>query len=558
MMRLKQRRVARIVWSDPLLLGKRGFFLLGPVMLIVCQFPICDGRPFSPTGTSRLSDPPWPLPTPGTNFVRCFGPVERRRRGGHEVFVDEVFYASASGALKFQHLERQELGTGPATFRPYCAFRRLFCNGSAVVRLEVGITDRTLTAGSPVRLYGHHVEKIVLDLLELPVQVTQFMADPVVCSLWGTGKPVADLYASATAAVGRESSGSANRLVVAGEPLLLIEYTADEIQSLPERAQAVDPQRIGGANLSFLWLEYRRRRFGLWFLRRDAVDAAFGRRLRLGLLRLHAEHQVLKYVLSLLSKGVIGYAPHTDAGNAFDAYLNEATRVLLRRNHAGLSQAAIREVIAAYQLVANLDEQSLLAEKLEQVRRQIRRKVVAYTRPASSPGALPAGFQPQVQVMVEKGEAVSVFISYSHQDAKYLQSNSLLGFISGLAREHFNFWYDERIETGDLWDDRICEEINRADIALILVSQAFLNSRYCQDKEVVRFVEGRRQSGLKTYPIILSPCDWNSYPWLAATQFQPRIGTIETSFRDGGKRKALYLKILEELRELGNSIRAKR
>lgn len=526
-------------------------------MLIVCQFPICDGRLFSSTGTSRLSDPPWPLPTPGTNFVRCFGPVERRRRGGHEVFVDEVFYSSAHRALKFEHLEKQVLGRRPTGFKPLCTFRRLFCTGSAVVRLEVGITDRSPGIATPQRqLRGRQVVKIVLDLLELPVQVTQFMAEPVVCSLWMAGKPVADLYASATAAVGSESSGDANRLVLAGEPLLLIEYTADEIQSLPERAQAVDPQRIGGANLSFLWLEYRRRQFGLWFLRRDTVDAAFGRRLRLGLLRLHAEHQVLKHALSLLAKGVIGYAPHTDAANAFDTYLNEATRVLLRRNHAGLSQAAIREVIAAYQLVANLDEQSLLAEKLEQVRRQIRRKVVAYTRPAFSPGALPAGFQPQV--MVEKGEVVHVFISYCHQDAKYLQSNSLLGFISGLARERFDFWYDDRIETGDLWDDRIREEINRANIALILVSQAFLNSRYCQDEEVMMFVEERRQSGLKTYPIILSPCDWGSYPWLAATRFQPRSGSIETSFKDVGKRKALYLEILHELRELGNSIRASR
>jgi hypothetical protein len=74
----------------------------------------------------------------------------------------------------------------------------------------------------------------------------------------------------------------------------------------------------------------------------------------------------------------------------------------------------------------------------------------------------------------------------------------------------------------------------------------------------VTFVEGRRQRGLKIYPIILSPCDWDSYPWLAATQFQPRRGTIETSFKDGGKRKALYLKILQELRGLGNEIRAKR
>lgn len=436
-------------------------------MLIVCQFPICDGRPFSSAGTSRLSDPPWPLPTPGTNFVRCFGPVERRRRGGHEVFVDEVFYSSAHRALKFEHLEKQVLGRRPTGFKPLCTFRRLFCTGSAVVRLEVGITDRSPGIVTPKRrLQGRQVVKIVLDLLELPVQVTQFMAEPVVCSLWMAGKPVADLYASATAAVGSESSSGANRLVLAGEPLLLIEYTADEIQSLPERAQAVDPQRIGGANLSFLWLEYRRRQFGLWFLRRDTIDAAFCRRLRLGLLRLHAEHEVLKNTLSLLSKGRIEYAPHTDAGNAFDDYLNRATRILSRSDHAGFSRGAILDLIAAYQIVANPDERNLLAEKLEQVRRQIRKKVEAWTRPDLGPQGLPAGSLPQV--MVGKGNAVRVFVSYSHQDGKYLEESSLLGYLRGLERDRFDFWYDERILSSEPWDDRIREEIDRADIALIL------------------------------------------------------------------------------------------
>ncbi len=143
-----------------------------------------------------------------------------------------------------------------------------------------------------------------------------------------------------------------------------------------------------------------------------------------------------------------------------------------------------------------------------------------------------------------------VFVSYSHLDRRYFKPGDLLDYLSGLRREGVEFWWDKRIETGEIWDDRIKEEITNTDITLVLVSQAFLNSRYCQDVEVRSFLEARKSRGLCIFPIILSPCDWQSYPWLRATQVQPRQGTIETDFTSRGKRAELYLAILNELRAI--------
>jgi hypothetical protein len=152
---------------------------------------------------------------------------------------------------------------------------------------------------------------------------------------------------------------------------------------------------------------------------------------------------------------------------------------------------------------------------------------------------------------------VNVFVSYSHRDAKYLGDDSLLGYLSGgLARERFRFWHDERIEAGELWDERIRKEIDRADVALVLVSQAFLNSRYCQDQEIERFLEARRKAGLRIVPVVLSPCDWSSYPWLAATQALPGGDeTVETDYRDRGKRQRLFLEVLKAMRSAGEQVR---
>lgn len=152
-----------------------------------------------------------------------------------------------------------------------------------------------------------------------------------------------------------------------------------------------------------------------------------------------------------------------------------------------------------------------------------------------------------------------VFVSYSHQDAKYLEQNSLLGYLSGLEREGFEFWHDTTIQTGELWDERIRNEITQSEIALVLVSQSFLNSRYCMDVEIANFLEKRVKSGLTIYPVILSPCDWENHSWLSSTQFQPRNGrTIEEDYTDKGGQDRLFLTILKELRTIGNRIQSDR
>jgi TIR domain len=149
-------------------------------------------------------------------------------------------------------------------------------------------------------------------------------------------------------------------------------------------------------------------------------------------------------------------------------------------------------------------------------------------------------------------------VTYSHQDGRYLEKDSLLGYLAGLDREGFEFWDDRRIPTGADWADWIREEMDRSHIAIALVSQAFLNSDYCQNVEISRFLERRKLGGLVVYPIILSPCDWKSYDWLRSMQYQPPGGTVEGDYRGKAKREGLFLELLEELRGLGAKIRADR
>ena len=149
-------------------------------------------------------------------------------------------------------------------------------------------------------------------------------------------------------------------------------------------------------------------------------------------------------------------------------------------------------------------------------------------------------------------ETIKVFVSYSHQDANYLEKGSLLGFLKGLEKDGIEFWTDKKIRPGELWDEVIKANIENADIALVLVSQGFLDSEYCQNVEIENFLAKKAH----VFPVILSPCDWHRHQWLSSSQFLPSGDqTIEEHFKDEGSRKRLFLQIREQLRERAELIR---
>lgn len=155
---------------------------------------------------------------------------------------------------------------------------------------------------------------------------------------------------------------------------------------------------------------------------------------------------------------------------------------------------------------------------------------------------------------------VKIFVSYSHKDSEHIGPDGLLGFLKGLEREgDIELWVDEKLSGGDQWDDVLQSEIRECDIALIFISQAFLDSPYCMDVELSTFIDRCRVDGMKIFPVMLSACEYNLHPWLAKYQFLPSNGeTIEEHYTDQGKRKRLFLKVRKELRRLIDQVREER
>jgi hypothetical protein len=148
---------------------------------------------------------------------------------------------------------------------------------------------------------------------------------------------------------------------------------------------------------------------------------------------------------------------------------------------------------------------------------------------------------------------VRVFVSYSRADAAYLEAGSLLDYLKGLEQDGVEFWTDRKIVGGELWDDVIKQQIPACDLALVLVSQGFLDSKYCTDTEIRGFLAGSKT----LIPVILSACEWERHDWLKSRQFLPGgQKTVEEHYRDQGDRKRLFHEIRAHLREQIERLRA--
>lgn len=164
--------------------------------------------------------------------------------------------------------------------------------------------------------------------------------------------------------------------------------------------------------------------------------------------------------------------------------------------------------------------------------------------------------EPEISVPRKPQKPIRVFVSYSHHDQKYLSNDSLLGYLRGLEQEGFEFWHDQKILAGEMWDEEIRRQMELADITLVLVSQAFLNSRYCRESEIASFIRERKSRGLVIVPIILSACNWKGYDWLRETQFLPRDGkNVESSFKSKGRREEFFLDVFKNLQAIGSHLK---
>jgi hypothetical protein len=161
---------------------------------------------------------------------------------------------------------------------------------------------------------------------------------------------------------------------------------------------------------------------------------------------------------------------------------------------------------------------------------------------------LPRLTQSVYQPPTMSSEPVELFYSYSHKDEKL--RDELAVHLSLLQRQGvISAWHDRNISAGSEWAKEIDQNLNSAQIILLLVSANFLASDYCYSIEMQRAIERHEAGEACVIPIILRPVEWSGAPF-GKLQALPKNARPVTTWKE----KA-FVNIVQGIRKAAEEIR---
>lgn len=104
-----------------------------------------------------------------------------------------------------------------------------------------------------------------------------------------------------------------------------------------------------------------------------------------------------------------------------------------------------------------------------------------------------------------------VFISYSHKDKRWL-SDLLIHLKPYLRDGSISFWSDRQIRPGSKWFAEIQEALDRARVAVLLVTPHFLASDFIHDNELAPLLADAEAKGLTLTWIHVRACSYAKSP----------------------------------------------
>lgn len=109
-----------------------------------------------------------------------------------------------------------------------------------------------------------------------------------------------------------------------------------------------------------------------------------------------------------------------------------------------------------------------------------------------------------------------IFISYARRDQAVADAVAM--HLKALERQGIaEIWFDQRLELGESWEDRIVREIQRARLVLLLVTPAYLASEFVTRRELPLIEEAGRK-GTRVVPVIAASCAWRGHPYIGRLQ----------------------------------------
>ena len=139
-----------------------------------------------------------------------------------------------------------------------------------------------------------------------------------------------------------------------------------------------------------------------------------------------------------------------------------------------------------------------------------------------------------------------VFVSYAHEDEAH--KDKLVRQLSEMVRRgEVELWQDRVLRPGTDWRTDIREAVEKCDIAVLLVSDAFLASEFIDSEELGVLLQLRERDGVTVAPIIVRPCRWKASR-VQPLQVLPKDGRAITTFpTENGERDQAWVDVADAL-----------
>lgn len=145
---------------------------------------------------------------------------------------------------------------------------------------------------------------------------------------------------------------------------------------------------------------------------------------------------------------------------------------------------------------------------------------------------------------------VNIFISYAHEDLKWLERLKKHLKVLEKYSGSVEYWEDTKLRGGDKWRDEITAAINKANVAILLVSTDFLASDFITSDELPPILRKAASDGTRILPLIVAPC---SFEVSEISEFQA-INSPDRTLADLGNNEAaidrVYLELVKTIQGL--------
>jgi hypothetical protein len=144
-------------------------------------------------------------------------------------------------------------------------------------------------------------------------------------------------------------------------------------------------------------------------------------------------------------------------------------------------------------------------------------------------------------------QQIHVFVSYSHKDQRWV--DRLQTHLKPLGHDYdVNYWDDSKIRPGADWRAEIRAEVDRANVAVLVISADYLASEFIRQDELPPLLKAAEDEGALILPLIVSPSLFMRQPKLARFQAinDPTAPLISAT---PGEQEDAFVKIAEAILE---------